>query len=121
MESGKNLSFGKRLRFAIAGLAHGLSSERSVRTQVFCFVLVLIGMAILRPAPIWFALVLLASAAVVAAELFNTAVEHLADHLHPELHPSIRIVKDCAAAGVLVAVLGAIGVAGALIFELCRK
>ena len=25
-------------------------------------------------------------------------LEHLADHVHPEIHPSIRIVKDCAAA-----------------------
>jgi diacylglycerol kinase (ATP) len=59
-------------------------------------------------------MVLLASSGVVAAELANTAVEHLADHLHPEIHPSIRIVKDCAAGAVLIAVAGAIGVAVAL-------
>ena len=43
---------------------------------------------------------------VLAAELVNTAIEHLADHLHPELHPKIKLVKDCAAAAVLVVVLG---------------
>src|SRR3954469_3341765 len=121
MEAGKNLSFARRLRFALAGLAHGLSSERSVRTQALFVVAVLIALLFLRPAPIWWALVFLASAAVVAAELFNTAVEHLADHLHPELHPSIRVVKDCAAAGVLVAVLGALGVAAALWFALSTR
>jgi diacylglycerol kinase (ATP) len=56
----------------------------------------------------------------MAAELLNTAIEELADHLHPELHPRIRLVKDCAAAGVLVAVLGALGVALALAFEVLR-
>jgi undecaprenol kinase len=55
---------------------------------------------------------------VLGAELFNTAIEHLADHLHPDLHPEIRIVKDCAAAAVLCAALGAVGVAVALVVEL---
>ena len=63
-------------------------------------------------------LVLLASAAVVAAELFNTAIEHLADLLHPQQSPAIRLVKDCAAAGVLIAVLGALGVGAALLVHL---
>ena len=91
-----------------------------MRTQVFFLVVVLIALLILRPAPVWWALVWLACAAVISAELFNTAIEHLADHLHPELHPSIRVVKDCAAAAVLVAVLGAIGVAVALCVDLIR-
>ena len=120
-ESVKNLSFGRRLRFALAGLAHALRAERSVQTQAVCFLLVMGALAYFRPAPLWWALVVLASASVLAAELFNTAVEHLADHLHPELHPAIRIVKDCAAAGVLLAVTGAIGVAVALAFELLHR
>jgi diacylglycerol kinase (ATP) len=65
--------------------------------------------------------VLLASAAVVAAELLNTAIEQLADELHPHDSPGIRIVKDCAAAGVLVAALGALGVAVALAVHLLRS
>ncbi len=121
MMSGKNLAFAKRLRFALAGLGHALSSERSIKTQAVFFVLVVIALVVLRPAPLWWALVILASCAVLAAELFNTAVENLADHLHPELHPAIRIVKDCAAAGVLLTVVGAVGVAIALAFELTRR
>jgi len=117
----KNLSFARRLRFALAGLAHALRAERSLQTQAVIFVLVIAVLAVLRPAPVWWALVLFASAAVLAAELFNTAIEHLADHLHPELHPAIRIVKDCAAAAVLIAVAGAIGVGVALAVELSRS
>jgi undecaprenol kinase len=119
-EAGKNLSFARRLRFARAGLAHALRVERSVQTQAAVFVLVMVALAVFRPAPLWWALVLLASAAVLAAELFNTAIEHLADHLHPELHPSIRIVKDCAAGAVLLTVAGAVGVAVALAIHLIR-
>ena len=69
-------------------------------------------------AAVWWALVLLASAAVVSAELINTAIEHLADLLHPQQSPAVRMVKDCAAAGVLIAVLGALGVAAALLVHL---
>ena len=66
-------------------------------------------------------MVILASAAVISAELFNTAIEHLADHLHPEIHPSIRIVKDCAAAAVLVSSVAALGVAVALVIHLAAR
>lgn len=81
----------------------------------------LIVLAIARLGPIWWALVLIASAGVLAAELLNTTIEHLADHLHPELHPKIRVVKDCAAAAVLLMACGAIGVAVALCIELLRS
>jgi diacylglycerol kinase (ATP) len=54
----------------------------------------------------WAAL-LLATALVWAAEALNTALETLADALHPERHPLIGRAKDVAAAGVLLAALGA--------------
>ena len=120
MSPRKNQSFGRRLRFALGGLAHALRAEHSLRFQAVAFAVALLALIILRPAPLWWALVLLASAAVIAAELLNTALEHLADHLHPDVHPRIRIVKDCAAAAVLVAVLGALGVGAALLADLVR-
>src|SRR5262245_27550715 len=116
----KNQPFLARLRFALAGLIHGLRTELSLKAQALVLLLVMIALAMLRPPPVWWALVILASAGVLAAELFNTAIERLADHLHPELHPQIRIVKDCAAAGVLVIVAGAIGVAVALFIALAH-
>jgi undecaprenol kinase len=116
----KNQPFAARLGFALRGLAHALRSENSLKIQVVVLVLVLLALIRLRPSPGWWALVGLASAGVIAAELLNTAIEELADHLHPELHPRIRLVKDCAAAAVLVAVLGALGVALALAWEISR-
>lgn len=118
MNGYKNRSFTARLRYALQGLSHGLRSEASLRTQAIVFVAVLIALAVLRPAALWWAMVLLASAAVLAAELFNTAIEHLVDELHPADSPAMRIVKDCAAAGVLIASLAAVGVAVALALHL---
>lgn len=102
------------MRFARNGLTHAVATEHSLKFQVVALGVVLIVLAVLRPEPLWWALVLVASGAVIAAELFNTAIELLADHLHPETHASIRIVKDCAAGAVLIAAITAIAVAVAL-------
>jgi diacylglycerol kinase (ATP) len=117
----KNQSFLRRLGFALNGLGHALRSEHSVKTQLVVFVGVVVALVVLHPGPLWWALVMLASAGVFTAELFNTAIEKLADHLHPEVHPSIRVVKDCAAGAVLVASLGALGVGVALVAHLFKN
>ena len=52
-------------------------------------------------------LLVLAMALVISAELGNTALEFLADALHPGEKPLVGWAKDVAAAGVLVAALGA--------------
>ena len=80
-------------------------------------IVVVVVLAYVQPPAVWWALVSVCAAGVLAAELFNTAIEHLADHVHPDLHPQVRIVKDCAAAAVLCAALGSIGVAVALVVE----
>jgi len=103
----------QRLMFALAGLRHACRSERSLRLQLLALAGVVAALAWLRPPAIWWALAGLACALVLAAELANTAIEALVDHLHPDVHPAIRVVKDCAAAAVLVAALGALAVAAA--------
>jgi diacylglycerol kinase (ATP) len=51
-----------------------------------------------------------AIAAVWAAEAMNTALESLADALHPAPHPMVARAKDLAAAAVLLAAAGAAAV-----------
>jgi diacylglycerol kinase (ATP) len=117
MSSYKNQRFSARLGFALRGLAAALRTEASLRFQAAVGAAALVVLLALRPPAVWWALVLLASAAVLSAELLNTAIEHLADLLHPQQSPAIRLVKDCAAAGVLIAVLGAVGVGAALLLH----
>jgi undecaprenol kinase len=114
----KNLGFAARLRFALQGFAQALSGERSLRVQCLAAVAVVIALLALRPGPLWWALLLLASGGVLAAELLNTAIERLADALHPQDSPAIRAAKDSAAAGVLLAVLGALAVGAAFLVHL---
>ena len=56
---------------------------------------------------VWWGLVTIAIALVLAAELVNSSVEALADHLHPQYHPAIGKVKDMAAGMVLVMAVAA--------------
>lgn len=121
MSSQKNLPLWRRTGFALAGLLHAVRAEHSVRFEAIVLALVLGALAVLRPGPIWWAAVALASAGVLAAELLNTAIEALADHVSPDFHPLIKVAKDCAAAAVLVTVVGALGVAAALAVHLLHK
>lgn len=108
----------RRLGFAWAGLTQALRGEHSFRFQAVAALGALALLLWFRPPPLWWAVVILATVLVLAAELINTALEALADHLHPDEHPRIRIVKDCAAAAVLVASIGALGVAAAFVYSL---
>ncbi len=49
----------------------------------------------------WFA-VLFAIGMVISAEAFNTAIEKFVDLLHPQKHHKAGLIKDLAAAAVLI-------------------
>jgi undecaprenol kinase len=121
MSGHKNQPFARRVQFAWAGLSAAWRSEQNFRFQLGAFLGVVVALTVLKVEPVWWALVLLTSGLVLAAELFNTALEHLVDHLHPETHPRIRIVKDCAAGAVLIAAGAAVAVGLALIVHLVRR
>lgn len=62
----------------------------------------------------WLA-VILSAGLVLQAELFNTALEYLADAVHPEADRGVGMAKDAAAGAVLVAAIAA-ALVGAIIF-----
>ena len=114
----KNRPLHMRVGFALAGIGECWRTESSFRSHVAIGAAVLIAMAVLRPVPVWWAVVGLAIMLVLALELVNSAFERLIDHLHPEIHPEIRCVKDMAAGGVLLLSLGSVIVAAALAVSL---
>lgn len=114
----KNQSFPRRLAFALMGLRSAWRSEASFKTQTVAAAAVLVALLWLRPSALWWAVAAVTVAFVLAAELFNTAIETLADHLHPEQDPAIKVVKDCAAGAVLIASLAALVVAAAFAYDL---
>jgi diacylglycerol kinase (ATP) len=111
----KNQAFWRRSGFALQGLAAAFRHEKSFRQQCLAALAVVGVLLWRRPAPVWWALLLLNCGLVLAAELFNTALEHTLDHLNPEWHPAVKIAKDCAAGGVLLLSFTAVGVFAAFL------
>ncbi len=112
----KNQTFLRRLGYAASGIRKAFQEERSFRIQVGAAFGVTGLLIAMRPAPIWWGLVALTSGAVLAAELFNTALEAVVDRLHPARDPLIGKAKDCAAGAVLLLGFAAIAVAVAMVF-----
>ena len=108
----KNRPFQERLRFALSGLSAAWRRENSFRTQVLLAALAVIGLALLRPPIVWWAIVAITIGLVLSIELMNSAFEALVDHLHPDRHPEIRVTKDMAAGSVLIASIIALTIAG---------
>lgn len=103
------------LRHAIAGLGVLIRSQHNARIHLVVSVVV-IGMAtVFELSPLEWSAVIFAVALVWMAEALNTGIELVCDVVSPEFHPKVKQAKDVAAAGVLVAVLGAVCV-GLIIF-----
>ncbi|MGD8843405.1 MAG: diacylglycerol kinase [Gammaproteobacteria bacterium] len=116
----KNQSLKNKLRNALAGIRHAWATEDNVRTHGAIAVCVVLVFLWIRPEPVWWGLIVLCIGLVVAAELLNSALEILIDHLHPEIHPAIGRAKDVLAGMVLVlsltaVVVGALAVADSLL------
>jgi diacylglycerol kinase (ATP) len=101
----KGQRFVQRLGHAWRGLMGAVRQERSLRTHLGVLGVVIGVLGYRGASALWWALILLAAGVVLVAELLNTALEALADRLHPERHPEIGFAKDVAAGAVLMASL----------------
>jgi diacylglycerol kinase len=105
----------KSFGHAFRGLAFLLRTQPHARLHALATaVVVALGFWFDVPRGEWLALVL-AMGLVWLAEAMNTALETLADAVHPEQHPLVGRAKDVAAAGALMSALAAL-VVGLLIF-----
>ena len=108
-------SFLRGFAHAFRGICYGLRTQRNLRIHAVATLLVA-GLAVWLGIAAWeWCAVSLASGAVWAAELLNTAIERLADRVTLERDEFIRDVKDAAAGAVLVMSIAAACV-GAVIF-----
>lgn len=100
--------------YAMQGVAHALRTQRNFKIHVAVTLVVLVaGLALGLGADQWAVLVVVIGL-VLQAELFNTAIEAIVDHVSPEFHPLAKVAKDCAAGAVFVSAIIAV-VTGLLI------
>ncbi len=117
-EDHKSFSMKKRLRsfrYAFSGIRNLLLYEHNSRIHLLLAILAVI-LGIVLHISLWkWAVLAMAIATVFIAEIFNSAIENLADVVSPGYHEKIKKVKDYCAAAVLLASILAV-IAGLIIF-----
>ncbi len=96
-----------RLRFALAGVYHGVRHDRNIGLHIIGGFVVIAATAFVC-GPLTLAewqFLLLGWILIIVTELQNSALETALDHLHPERHNAVRDSKDMAAGSVLLAAL----------------
>jgi diacylglycerol kinase len=112
----KNPPLSRSFAYAFSGIGIAFFRERNLRVHLGVGAGALYFGSIYGLSSVEWAVLLLTIGMVTACELLNTAVEHLTDLVAAgQLHPLLKVAKDTAAAGVLVAALASIGV-GAFLF-----
>ena len=95
-------------RYAFHGWHHVLRTQQNIWIHTaIATVVFFLALWLRLPARDW-AVLVLTSAMVFAAEFLNTAIEAVVDLASPNKHPLAKIGKDVGAAAVLVAALAAI-------------
>ncbi|WP_079530309.1 diacylglycerol kinase family protein [Halobacillus hunanensis] len=96
------------LRFALNGLKEVFLTERNFRIHLLvaslaCFLAVYLGISWTEWAVLITIVVL-----VLTMEVINSSIERVLDYLAPEQHPLAGIIKDMAAAAVLITAVGSV-------------
>jgi diacylglycerol kinase len=108
-------SFLKSFKNAVHGIRFLFNSQQNARIELFIAGIVIVAGFLFRISHSEWLAVLLCIAMVLSLEGINTAIEILADKLHPGFDKEIGNVKDIAAGAVLVGALVA-AVVGFIIF-----
>jgi len=114
----KQFSFRARansFRFAWEGIYNFLAREHNARIHLAATIMVFISACWCGVSRNEMILLIIVTGFVWAAEIFNTAIEKVMDFIAPGYHPGVKLIKDLAAAAVLIAALTAM-VTGAFIF-----
>lgn len=110
--------FKKQLRsfgYAWKGIRCCVGKEQNLSFHLIATVLTVIAGFLLDIARTDWMIVILCIGVVIAAELFNTAIEKLVDLVSPQQHPVAGQVKDIAAGAVLVCAVTA-AIIGLIVF-----
>ncbi|MFT4549541.1 MAG: diacylglycerol kinase (ATP) [Verrucomicrobiales bacterium] len=102
-------------KFAWAGVRYLFRSQRNAKVHLAVAIGVIAAGCLFGISQIEWCLIVLCIALVFAAEGVNTAIESLADAVHPGQNPLVGKAKDVAAGAVLLCAIAA-AIVGAVIF-----
>jgi len=108
-------SRGQSFRYAYEGIVSFFTTQHNAIIH-FCFTIVaFVAAFVFRVSLNELIALVMVVGFVWFAEIFNTAVEAIMNHLSPQTHPAVKFIKDVSAAAVLVAAITAF-IVGSIIF-----
>ena len=105
----------KSMGFALKGALKLITTEHSVMVQFSIAILLIFAGFYYEISQTEWLIQTLAIGLVLSIEGLNTAVEKVADFIHPEFHERIGFIKDIAAGAVFFAAITAIAI-GCIIY-----
>jgi len=100
-------------RFAFSGIVYAFRTQRNFKVHLgITTAVVMVGLWLRLPPERW-AVLAVTIGLVFQAELFNTALEAIVDHVSPSFSPLAKVAKDCAAGAVFLSAACAV-IVGAL-------
>ncbi len=107
-------AFLRSFRYAFAGIAYVMRTQRNARVHLAAACLVIAAGIYFRVSAMEWAVLALTIGAVFSAEMINTVAELAVDLMTQRYHPMAKIAKDAGAGAVLVAAIAAVGVGVAI-------
>ncbi len=102
-------------KYAVEGVVHVFRTQRHMRFHFLTMVLVLIVSLVLKLKREEVIVLLFTITLVLAAEMFNTAIEAVVDLVTQTYHPLAKFAKDIASGAVLITAINALAI-GFLLF-----
>lgn len=100
---------------AFRGVFMMIKTERNFQIELLAFFVNLFLIFYFNLSSTDTALVIIASFAVLSAEIFNTAIEKISDIIQPDFDKRIGFIKDIAAGAVLLTAIAAV-IVGVLVY-----
>ena len=101
----------KSISYAFKGALYLLKTESSIQIQFVIALLVVVAGFYFELSSTEWILQIICIGLVMSIEGINTAIEYIADFIHPEHHHKIGRIKDIAAGAVFIAAIAAVIVA----------
>ncbi|MDN3493004.1 diacylglycerol kinase family protein [Winogradskyella bathintestinalis] len=102
----------KSIGFAFKGMLILIKTEASIQVQLFITIVVTFAGFYFEISRTEWLIQITIIGLVISIEGMNTAVEYIADFVHPEYHKKIGLIKDVAAGAVFIASIIAVIIAG---------
>lgn len=96
------------VRYALEGIGRFFWEEPNAWLHLAATILVFILACVFRLAEVEKLALVIVIGMVWVAEVFNTVIERMIDHLSPAQHPRVKFIKDLSAGAVLLSAITAL-------------